>query len=132
MMRVMLFVLCWIGLFTVTAAAQDSYPLPDDLVPIASDNALRLQQLASIGSLLQGQLLWSPDGTRLVVGTSADTRLYNAADFPAAPIIIPDTHNYRSPYGFNAEGELVINGQRWDVQTGELLGAVAPPVVPTV
>jgi WD40 repeat protein len=129
MMRLVLFVLCWIGLLTITVAAQDGYPLPDDLAPIASDNAVRLQQLASVGSLLQGQLLWSPDGTRLVVGTSADVRLYNAADFTAAPIIIPDAPQSGSTSSFNSEGELVINGQRWDVQTGELLGAVAPPIV---
>jgi WD40 repeat protein len=132
MMRLMLFVLCWIGLFTVTVAAQDGYPLPDDLAPIASDNALRLQQLESVGSLLQGQLLWSPDGTTLVVGTSADTRMYNAADFSAAPIIIHDAPRIGSVSNFNTDGELVINGQRWDVQTGELLGAVPPPIVPTV
>jgi WD40 repeat protein len=132
MMRLMLFVLCWIGLLTITVAAQEGYPLPDDLAPIASDNAVRLQQLASVGSLLQGQLLWSPDGSQLVVATSADVRLYNAADFTAAPIIIPDTPQIGSVFHFNTEGELVINGQRWDVQTGELRGAVEPPLASNI
>jgi len=118
-MRVAGLFLCLVFLLTAPLAAQEQYPIPDDLQSITPGNADQLQPLASIGGILPGGLVWSPDGALLAVGTLVDVRLYNASDFESSPLVIPD-------YGetiFNAAGELMVNGQRYDTQTGELLGA---------
>jgi WD40 repeat protein len=127
-MRIAILVLWLMAVILLPVAAQDGYPLPDDLALITPANAASVQQLASIGEPLAGRLLWSPDNAKLVVQTSEAVHLYDASDFTVAPTVIPvysDIPN-ASIY-FNAAGELVIQWQRYDLQTGALLGAVELP-----
>jgi WD40 repeat protein len=67
----------------------------------------------TIGSPLQGQLLWLDD-ERLLVGTSAETRLYEGTELLYT---IPDGGIFTL-----MDGEILLDGQIWDSATGELLG----------
>ncbi|MBL8160384.1 MAG: WD40 repeat domain-containing protein, partial [Anaerolineae bacterium] len=55
--------------------------------------------------------------SRLVVGTSVDVRVYDASQLNMHPLVIPDSGNIT----FNTAGELVVDGQRWDIQSGARL-----------
>lgn len=101
-------------------SAQRGYPLPDNLQPISTDNVSQIQKLASIGSALPRQLLWSPNGEILTVSTSSEIYLYDASNFDGPPRIISKSGNLH----FNQMGELIINNERWDANTGAFIGLV--------
>jgi hypothetical protein len=86
--------------------------------PLAAQTSPELIVEETIGSPLQGQLTWLDD-ERLLVGTSAETRLYKPATSLEPIYTIPDGGNFTL-----IDDEIVLNGQRWDTTTGELLGEV--------
>ena len=73
-------------LVNIPAAAQDGYPLPENLPPITPENAAQVTELGRVGGVLPGDLVWSPDGTILAAGTSAGVKLYNADDLTSDPL----------------------------------------------
>jgi hypothetical protein len=81
--------------------------------PLAAQTSPELVIEETIGSPLQGQLQWLDD-ERLLVGTSAETRLYEGTELIYT---IPDGGNFTL-----IDNEIVLDGQRWDSTTGELLG----------
>ncbi len=60
-------------------AAQDSYPLSDNLQTITSTNAAQLKPLAQLGSAEVRGITWSPDGQTLLAATSDGTYRYDLA-----------------------------------------------------
>lgn len=110
-------------LFSASASAQDGYALPDNLTPITPANAALIQKLATLGSDLPGALVWSPSGETLAVATTGSVRLYAGESLAEAPHTFPTGNNV----AFESDDVLIIDGQRWDTRTGELLGAVPAP-----
>lgn len=105
-------------LFTLiqTSVANDS--VPDNLPVISVDNASQIQELSSIGGALRGRLVWSPDNIHLAVGTSVGIQVYDSQDLDIPPIQIDVAG---MTFIFNESGEIVVDGQRWDIATGEIL-----------
>lgn len=108
-------------LFTLiqTSVANDS--VYDNLPVISIDNAPQIQQLSSIGGELQGRLVWSPDNIHLAVGTSVGIQVYDSQNLDTPPIQI-DVAGIN--FNFNEVGEIVVDDQRWDIMTGEILADV--------
>lgn len=125
-MRTIIACICLALLLTAPAFAQGGYPLPENLQSITPENAAQLAPLASVGEILPGALAWSPDGSLLAVGTSAETRLYSA-DALDAPL---HTLHAGKQIAFNDAGELLIDDQRWNVETSEFLSAIEPSPPP--
>src|SRR5689334_7969687 len=72
-------------LVAIPAAAQDGYPLPENLPTITSDNAAQVQEIARVGGALPGALVWSPDDGILAAGTSKGVKLYHTENLNAPP-----------------------------------------------
>jgi len=103
------------------ASAQNNNP-----IPITIDNATDLQPLTIVGSALPGKLAYSPDGLHILAATTEHTAVYRADDLSAAPKIFPF-----SAFDFNPAGELVADGQIWNLNTGLSVGiAAATRVLP--
>lgn len=117
---VVLLISFWISL-PVLAQNPAGYPLPDNLQPITAENADQLTLLTSVGGELPGTLAWSPDGTRLAVGTTDKVRLYQTGQWARPPLEIPGNRHLR----FDAGGNVVSAGQISSV-TGERVGDDVP------
>jgi WD40 repeat protein len=74
-----------------------------------------MRQLASIGGALPGNLVWSPDGKRLAVGTSRGTLIYDATDLQKQPLKV----NGDGQVYFVTNTELSSGNGYWDVKTGQ-------------
>jgi WD40 repeat protein len=105
----------------IPAAAQDGYPLPENLPTITPENAAQVTELARVGGVLPGDLVWSPDGSILAAGTSAGVKLYDADDLTAAPRLIPGGKDIV----FNPTGTILVSGgQIWNTQTGNAIASI--------
>lgn len=95
--------------------SADAQDLP---VTITADNANKLRPQHIIGSPLIGKFAYSPDGRYLLAATTEHTSAYRVSQLSEAP-----THYPFVDFDFNAEGELVADGQRWNLDTGLAIGA---------
>jgi WD40 repeat protein len=103
--------LCFALLFcSVSTHAQETNPV------ITPTNATQLTELRRIGGTLPGDLAWSPDGTKLAVGTSDGVSVYDTNDLSkAVSEFAGDTDVV-----FNATGDLVVSDRAvWDAGSGE-------------
>ena len=122
-MRLLALLMCCLVLLGTPASAQDEFPIPQNLEPITPENASNLRKLASIGAPLPGTLAWFADGTMLGVGTTEGIYLYDAASPDREPRTIPGGPNF----AFETPDELISNGQRWNIETGEKIGEAELP-----
>lgn len=115
-------------LFSASASAQDGYPLPAYLTPITPTNAAQIQKLATLGSEMPGALVWSLSGETLAVATTGSVSLYAGDALTESLHTFPTGNNV----AFESDDVLIIDGQRWDIKTGESLGAVPAPATKTI
>jgi WD40 repeat protein len=89
--------------------------------PITAENATQLTPQYTIGSALPGKLAFSPDGRRIAIGTSEQTFVYDALELDVDPPVVFTF----SDFEFNAAGELIAEGKRWNMRTGMSTGVAA-------
>lgn len=105
----------------IPAVAQDGYPLLEDLPPITPENAAQVAEMARVGGVLPGDLVWSPDGSILAAGTSAGVKLYDADDLTADPRLISGGKDVL----FNPAGTILVSGgQIWNARTGNAIASI--------
>ncbi|MBA3867862.1 MAG: WD40 repeat domain-containing protein, partial [Anaerolineae bacterium] len=122
-MRYVTLFLWFMLVLVLPVAAQEGYPLPDDLQPMTVENAAQIKLLASVGGLLPGSLSLSHDGKRLIVNTSAGLQLYDLTQPQQSPIKLA---NVSYAY-FGKNDQIVANGHDIDEHTGEQVESTAVP-----
>jgi len=135
MMFVRIFI--FIAIALVLSVAQAQAPVLSDENPIITpDNAGQVTQLAMIGRGIPQDIMYSPDGTRLAIGTSMGVWLYDAHSPLATPRLLTDTYQqgWIWDIDFSPDSRFIAAGTGgdfyewgdnilivWDVQTGAVL-----------
>lgn len=87
-------------------------------MPITIEHLTDLQPQLVIGSSRVEKTAYSPDGRYILVSTTEQTSVYRVNQLSEAPTRYPFVD-----FDFNAEGELIADGQRWNLDTGLAIGA---------
>lgn len=87
--------------------AQDAEIDFSQLKPITKENAQQLKQVAELGLGEFWCLDWSPDGTKLVVGTRTGLWQYDATDFSHAPRKLSDYNDRAEDLVFSPDGRQI-------------------------
>ncbi|GEM_PF-6061148 len=100
--------LCTLVMCLLMGITSLSQGIPQNLEPIQAASAPRLQSLVSLGAGAATDLVWSPRGDTIAIGTGAGIWLYNAQD-----IMLPPTRlevGAVASLAYNSDGSLLAIG----------------------
>lgn len=124
----------FIGVVSITTA-QTPVLSPDNPI-ITAENASQMVQLAMIGRGNMMDIVYSPDGKLMAIGTTIGVWLYSNDNLTATPRLLTDTHlnGWARSIAFSPDGQYLVAGTGgefpeggdnaifvWDVQRGEVL-----------